>query len=185
MRLRSSSVIMSSLFVVLAAFALVFTAPAHAATAAGGDHASATSIGASDVPQMHTGSVCKNVKSSGNWNGTICAIVNLNDATLWTTGQALITYSIRSGTLKSVSAKSLYTNIWTPICCIKYAVRTNPSKTVNSGKSSFLSNDWYGPAPSQDLIQAVVVDPCISWTNGQRACYNGTLKSGTSGLTGL
>jgi hypothetical protein len=82
----------------------------------GGNHASATSIGAVDVPQMHTASVCKNVKSSGNWNGTICAIVNLDDATGWTTGQALITYSIKSGTLKIVSAKSLYTNVSTPIC---------------------------------------------------------------------
>jgi hypothetical protein len=185
MRLRSPSVIVSSLLVVLAAFALVFTAPANAATSAGGDHASATSIGTVNVPQMHTGSVCKNVTSSGNWNGTICAIVNLNDATLWTTGQALVTYSIRSGTLKSVSAKSLYTNIRTPICCFTFDVRTNPSKTVNSGRSSFLSNAFYGPAPSQYMIQAVVVDPCISWTNGQRACYNGTLKSGFSGLTGL
>ena len=111
---------------------------------------------------MHTASVCKNVKSSGNWNGTICAIVNLNDATGWTTGQALITYSIRSGTLKIVSAKSLYTNVSTPICCFQFSVRTNPY-----------------------MIQAVVVNPCMSWTNGQRACYIGTLKSGFSGLTGL
>ena len=185
MRLRSSSVIVSSLLVVLVASALVFTAPANAATSAGGTHASAASIGAIDVPQMHAGSVCKNVKSSGNWNGTICAIVNLSDATLWTTGQALITYSIRSGTLKRVWATSLYTNVMTPICCFKFDVRTNPSKTVNSGKSSFLSNEFYGPAPSQYMIQAVAVDPCVSWTNGQSACYNGTLKSGFSGLTGL
>jgi hypothetical protein len=182
MRLRSASIITSSLLAGLAALALVFTVPAGAATSLGGDHVPATSIGAPDVPQMHTASVCKNVKSSGNWNGTICAIVNQDDATLWTTAQALITYSIKSGTLKSVSAKSLYSNIWTPICCFKYAVRTNPSKTVNSGKSSFLSNAWYGPGPTQYMIQAVVVNPCISWTNGQRACYNGTLKSGTSGL---
>jgi hypothetical protein len=185
MRLRTSSVIVSSLLIVPAALALVFTAPAHAATSAGGDHASATSIGALDVPQMHTASVCKNVKSSGNWNGTICAIVNLDDATGWTTGQALITYSIKSGTLKIVSAKSLYTNVSTPICCFQYSVRTNPSKNVGSGRSSFLSNDWYGPASSQYMIQAVVVNPCMSWTNGQRACYIGTLKSGFSGLTGL
>src|SRR5882672_8172677 len=100
MRLRSSSIITGSLLAGLVAFAPVFASPAGAATSLGGDHVSATSIGAGDaVPQMHTGEVCKNVKSSGNWNGTICAMVNLNDATGWTTAQALITFSIRSGTL--------------------------------------------------------------------------------------
>jgi len=73
-------------------------------------------------------------------------------------------------------------------CDPRFALVREEAITVRqllSHPSSFLSNDFYGPAPSQYMIQAVVVDPCITWTNRQRACYNGTLKSGFSGLTGL
>lgn len=36
-----------------------------------------------------------------------------------------------------------------------------------------------------DELQTNEMNRCRSWTNGQRACYIGTLKSGFSGLTGL
>jgi hypothetical protein len=168
MRLRLLTAITGSLLTILTALACA--APAGAATSAG------------SVPQIHTGSVCKGVVSQGGWHATICAIVNQNDAQLDTTAQALITYTIRSGTLNTVSATRIYSEICSPFCGFAFGVRNNPNKTLNTGKSSFLSNAYYGPSSSQVEMAAVVVSPCVSWTNGQVACYNGTITSILSGL---
>jgi hypothetical protein len=164
MRLRVLTAIASSLLA-----ALAFAAPAGSATPASGP-----------VPQIHEGSVCKAVRSSGGWNATICAMVNENDAQLDYTAQTLITYTIRSGTLGTVDAYSLQSDIGTPICCITWDRVADPYKNLNSGKSSFLSNAWYGPAPSQYRMAGVVTNPCVSWTNGQVACYIGNITSTAS-----
>lgn len=181
MRLRSLSAITGAFFSVLVASALAFAAPAGAAASSSATPAPQV-LQVPQAPQAHVGTVCKDVVSSGNWHGTICAIVNQSDAYLDQIAQTLITYSIRSGTIKTVSASDLYSYICQPLCGYKYAERVNPSKTVNSGRSSFLSNDWFGPAVAQVNMYAVVVKPCVSWTNGQRACYNGTITSGRSGI---
>jgi len=128
------------------------------------------------IPQSHEGAVCEAVRSAGGWNATICAMTNTNDAQLGFTAQTLITYTIRSGTLAWVSASNVHSQICTPICGITFNPLTNPAKIVNAGKSSFLSNTWYGPAPTQYLLAGVVVNPCVSWTNGQLACYVGTIR---------
>ena len=41
------------------------------------------------------GSTCVTVTSQNNWHGTICAVVNLDDALADQWGQALITFSVR------------------------------------------------------------------------------------------
>ena len=84
-----------------------------------------------------------------------------------------------------MSAKSLYTNVSTPIRCFQFSVRTNPSKNVGSGKSSFLSNDWYGPASSQYMIQAVVVNPLHVLDKRAKSLLHRHAEKGFSGLTGL
>lgn len=54
------------------------------------------------TPQEQLGSHCVDVHSAQNWEGTICVIVNLSDATGDTFAQALITFQVRSGTIYEV-----------------------------------------------------------------------------------
>lgn len=157
-----------------------FTAAADAGTVPGhGTSALPNAPTASTTPDLHSGSVCKNVQSAGGWNGTICAVVNLSDASLDRDAQALITYSVRSNGLKTIYADGdLYLRSCSqtpPFNCVNQNVLSYPSKSPGGVQSSFISNAFvYEPGAA---VQAIVVFPCIDWSNGQNACYNGTLKS--------
>jgi len=116
-RLRTISVRTSTLLAVLAASALAFTAPAGAATSV-----------SNPIPQAHEGAVCKAVRSAGGWNATICAMTNENDAQIDPTAQALITYTIRSGTVAWVSASNVHSLICTPICGFTFSLLSRHHK---------------------------------------------------------
>jgi len=132
---------------------------------------------APSVPEGHVGNHCVGVVSQNNWHGTICSIVNENDARDddWT--QALITFSIRSG---SISEVYIGGGLYIRRCarsgnCSNQNYRQSPTKRPGGGKQTFISNK-FGYA-FQYHVQARANTPCIIWTNGQVACHNGVLKS--------
>lgn len=124
------------------------------------------------------GEKCVGVTSQNNWHGTICAIANLDDARADQYAQALITFSVKSGSIYEVfSSGGLYLR-W---CAEIGGGRGNqgyvqsPSKFPVNAQSTFMS-DGFG-YNSGDNVQARVNTPCIIWTNGQEACYSGDLRS--------
>jgi hypothetical protein len=152
-------------------------APAYASAAARASATPRTSV----VPQIIGGKTCKNVHSQSNWQGQICIQINWDDAVGDTQVQALVTYSIRSGTLREVYvAGGLYLrNCGVMSSCWNRAYTQSPYK-FTSGRSSFISTRWvsYDPYYAQPSEQARASTPCIIWTNNQVACYNGHMKSG-------
>jgi hypothetical protein len=155
------------LFSILAA--LAYASPAQA---------SVTSSGQRAIPLLHEGQVCVKVHSQNNWRGQICAIVNEDDAQLDHSAQALITFDINSGTLKEVYVGGgLYLRdclTGPPFTCTNRAYRQSPHK-FTGGKHSFISNAFFWV--NGDNVQARVNTPCMIWTNGQVACYNGVLRT--------
>ena len=124
------------------------------------------------------GNTCVGVTSQNNWHGTICAIVNEDDARGDIYAQALITFSVKSGSIYEVFATGgLYLRWCTVIgggCGNQYYVQS-PSKFPVNTQSTFISDNFgYN---SSDKTQARVNTPCIIWTNGQEACYSGDLRS--------
>lgn len=130
------------------------------------------------IPQLHEGQVCVKVHSQNNWQGQICAIVNEDDVTADHAAQALITFDINSGTLKEVYVGGgLYLRDCLggpPFTCSNQQYRQSPYK-FTGGQHSSLSNNFAWVAG--DGVQARVNTPCMIWTNGQVACYNGDLRS--------
>ena len=155
------------LFSILAT--LAYASPAQASYSSGRYRA---------IPLLHEGQVCVKVASQNNWQGQICAIVNEDDVTADHLAQALITFDINSGTLKEVYiGGGLYLRdcqTSPPFSCSNAGYEQSPSK-FTGGQHSFLSNPWdyaWG-----DNVQARANTPCMIWTNGQVACYNGDLRS--------
>jgi hypothetical protein len=130
------------------------------------------------VPELQSGKVCVNVSSQNNWQGTICAIVNEDDMLYDEFAQALITFSIRSGDIYEVYiGGGLYLRRCpTPSgSCSNQNYVQSPSKFPGNVQSTFISNNF-----GYDVyfnVQARANTPCIIWTNGQEACYNGDLRS--------
>lgn len=127
---------------------------------------------------VHAGTHCVGVSSQNNWKGTICAIVNQDDAALDFDDQALITFSINSGYISEVNADG---GLYLRVCrddgtCFTQDYVQSPYKYPGNVQSAFLSNSF--AFDSKYLkAQARVNTPCILWANGQFACYNGVLKS--------
>jgi hypothetical protein len=134
------------------------------------------------VPDLHDGIACYAVHSQRNWRGTICAMVNYNDLRLDSFAQGLITFSVRSGKIKRAYA----TNIYLQRCddegfCSYTDNRKNPSVRPNAKSTSLADSFIYvGLPPVQDALTSFSRHPCIRWTNGQLACYNGLMRSGTA-----
>jgi hypothetical protein len=130
------------------------------------------------IPQLHEGQVCVKVHSQNNWQGQICAIVNEDDVTADHAAQALITFDINSGTLKEVYVGGgLYLRDCLggpPFTCSNQQYKQSPYK-FTGGQHSFLSNNFAWV--DGDGVQARVNTPCMIWTNGQVACFNGDLRS--------
>jgi len=126
---------------------------------------------------MQAGGDCVNVASQNNWQGTICAIVNEDDALDDTYAQALITFSIRSGDISEVYIGG---GLYLRRCpssgsCSNQNYVQSPNKFPGNVQSTFISNNF-----GDDFlfnVQARANTPCIIWTNGQVACYNGDLRS--------
>jgi hypothetical protein len=136
------------------------------------------SVSSGATPRLHEGQICKKVHSQNNWQGQICAIVNESDITADHEAQALITFDINSGALKEVYiGGGLYLRDCessTPFTCSNAGYVQSPNK-FTGGKHSFLSNPFefvWG-----DAVQARANTPCMIWTNGQVACYNGDLRT--------
>lgn len=128
-------------------------------------------------PHMHdAGQKCVTISSQNNWKATICAITNADDQTAEQSSQALITYTIKSGSLSEIEASGIW--IW---ACLTSCLRQHPIystyKLLNGGTTSFLSNPF--TSDFNDTVQAVVNKPCVFWTNGQVACYNGSIRDKT------
>src|ERR1700729_217773 len=74
------------------------------------------------TPRMHdAGQKCVTVKSENNWKATICAITNADDQTAEQSSQALITYTIKSGSLSEIEASGIW--IW---ACVTSCLRQHP-----------------------------------------------------------
>jgi hypothetical protein len=142
-----------------------------ASLAAASPASAATRPGA--VPQIQEGKICKTVSSSGNWHGTICAIVNFDDAKGDIPTQALISFSVNSGGIHEAYAVG---GLYLDVNGSTENYRQSPSTYPGGAKSTQLSTAWNYNQVGQ--WQAVVNTPCIKWTNGQKACYNGVLRSG-------
>ena len=181
LRIRFPAIMTGAALAALVAFTLALATPASAQTISGARPAHTTSatstVRPNDSPWEWSGKICKTVKAQAGEKITFCAIDNQDDALLDEVAQSLITYTVNTGTIFEVWATQIYSCIWSPIYCTKDSILNNPSKYNVGGRSSFISNSWYGPAPSQEYLQAIVVDPCLELTSGDWACYNGTLKS--------
>jgi hypothetical protein len=124
------------------------------------------------------GNTCVTVTSQNNWHGTICAIVNLDDALADQWGQALITFSVRSGSIYEVFVTGgLYLRRCTNVGggCANQNYVQSPSKFPVNAQSTFISDNF--GRDNSNSVQARVNTPCIIWTNGQEACYSGDLRS--------
>jgi hypothetical protein len=134
------------------------------------------------VPNLIVGTWCYNVHSRGNWHGTICAMVNYNDLRLDSYAEGLITFKVKSGAISRAYAA----NIYLQRCpqggpCYNTDTRRNPSIKPNSKSTSLADSFIYvGLPPLQDVITSFSKNPCIHWTNGQLACYKGTIHSGSA-----
>jgi hypothetical protein len=133
---------------------------------------------APNVPDLHAGSTCVSVSSQNNWRGTICAIINEDDALADDWAQALITFTINSG---SINEAYIVGGLYLRVCplfggsCSNQNYVQSPSKIPGDVKSTFISNN-FGFDVNYN-VQARANTPCIAWTNGQEACYNGDLRS--------
>jgi hypothetical protein len=124
------------------------------------------------------GNTCVGVTSQNNWHGTICAIVNEDDARADVYAQALITFSVKSGSIYEVYVTGgLYLRWCATIGggCGKQNYVQSPSEFPASTQPTFISDNF--GYDSSDNAQARVNTPCIIWTNGQEACYSGDLRS--------
>jgi hypothetical protein len=133
---------------------------------------------ASPAQARQLGNTCVGVTSQNNWHGTICAIVNLDDARADQWGQALITFSVRSGSIYEVFVTGgLYLRRCAAVGggCANQNYVQSPSKFPVNAQSTFIS-DSFG-YDSSNSVQARVNTPCIIWTNGQEACVNYDLRS--------
>jgi hypothetical protein len=127
-------------------------------------------------PDLHyAGENCKTIHSKNNWTARICVITNADDALGDQWDQALVTYTIKSGSLSKLTLTKIYLH-----ACEGYCVNQNPRSNVStraSGRSAYISNNFaFDP---DDTVQAVAVDPCVHWSNGQSACWPGTHKDKT------
>jgi len=127
-------------------------------------------------PDLHyAGENCKTVHSKKNWSARICVITNADDALGDQWDLALVTYSIKAGSLARVTLKKIYLH-----ACEGYCDNQNPRSNVSAGakgRSASISNNFaFDP---DDTVQAVAVDPCVHWSNGQSACWPGTHKDTT------
>lgn len=124
----------------------------------------------------YAGQKCVYIYSQNDWRATVCVITNADDALAEQWDQSLVTYSVRSGGISYANAGA----IWLYACeglCARQNPSDTPGKHANGAKSTYLSNPFaFDP---DDTVQAVVVTPCVDWTNGQVACYNGTLRDET------
>jgi hypothetical protein len=132
------------------------------------------------VPTIILGKECQTVHSQNNWIGHICVMANYDDANGDLSVEALVSYSINSGSLREVYVGS---GLYLRNCdiggyCWNRGYESSPYK-FTSGTSSSISTAWlgYNPYYAQSTEQAFVNTPCMIWTNGQVACYNGVMAS--------
>jgi hypothetical protein len=169
MKRRASAAVPGLLLAgLLASLASAPSAPlARAATVAMTDQA---------TPQHQTGDRCVTVKSRNGSRATICAIVNESDVTADTWAQALITFRIRSGHISRVHVKGgLYLRTCDFGFCSNQNYLQSPVKVPGPVSATFIS-DGFGRDGGAS-VQARVNTPCVTWQNGQNACYNGVLES--------
>jgi hypothetical protein len=163
-------------FMILAASVLALvgvSSPAHARISS---TASAPRASAHAVPHAQFGKVCKNIRSRNNWAATVCAIRNYDDLRADQFVQGLYTFSIRSGSIKTISATGMYLHrcFAGSSQCDSVQYTNHPRKNA-SGRTAFLSTGWtFIPGY---IFQARINTPCVTWTNGQVACYRGVLGS--------
>jgi hypothetical protein len=130
------------------------------------------------TPGLHyAGQNCKTIHSQKNYTARICVITNADDALADQYDQALVTYTIKSGGIRKDTLKEIYLH-----ACEGYCYNQNVRKNVSAGvkggkKSAYISNSF--ALDPDDTVQAVAVDPCVYWTNGQSACWPGTHKDET------
>lgn len=136
----------------------------------------ATASAAPAIPKLHyAGQNCKTLHSPQNFQVKMCVITNADDALADQYDQALMTFTIRSGSLAEISVSKIYLH-----ACEGFCVNQNPKSNVVKfprGRSGFISNP-FALDPS-DTVQAVVINPCVQWTNGQAVCWPGTHKDKT------
>jgi hypothetical protein len=139
--------------------------------------AAASAASAAKVkPDLHyAGQNCATIHSKKNFAARICVITNADDLTADQDDQALVTYTIKSGGLAKVTVQKIYLH-----ACEGFCTNQNPRSNVSkkaSGKTAFISNNFaFDP---DDTVQAVAVNPCVHWSNGQSACWAGTHKDKT------
>jgi hypothetical protein len=138
--------------------------------------AAATAAVVKAKPDLHyAGANCKTIHSQQNWTATICVMTNADDMRADQLDQALVTYTIKAGGLAEVTVKTIYLH-----ACEGYCYNQNPRSNVRtraSGRSAYISNNFaFDP---DDTVQAVAVDPCVYWSNGQSACWPGTHEDET------
>jgi hypothetical protein len=139
---------------------------------------SGTARASDTTPQLQQGNKCVYIYSPDNWRATVCAIVNYDDARADTYAQELFTFSVRSGAIAYVDANSMYlTKCNTTMGGCPPTHYTVVNEPGSSGH--YISGPWMyvGVPPVQALYYSHVVTPCVFWTNGQIACYDGTLTS--------
>ena len=135
----------------------------------------APSAGAMEPNLHYAGANCKTIKSPQNWSARICVITNADDMAAEQEDQALVTFTIRSGSLAEISVNKIYLHACEGFCHNQYV--KNYVVKFPSGRSSYISNPFaFDP---DDTVQAVAVNPCVQWTNGQAACWSGTHKDET------
>ena len=167
--------IMPALSVLLLPALLASPASAQALTSSPGPRP------ATATPTQHFGPNCVTIRSPRSGiKGTICAIVNQDDAhDPFTYEQALITFSVTRGFIEEVSATDLYLKACTThSVCTEENYEASPSKGPGTRvKNTFLSNAFFNATQAVKTVQAIVNKPCIEWSNGQKGCYHKTLES--------
>ena len=141
---------------------------------------------ATATPMQHFGVNCVTVKSRGGLNAEICAIVNRDDIRdPLTYMQALITFSVKSGSIKKISATDLYLKACTThfVCTEENNVRFPIRRSGKGVRKSFLNNAFFNASSDIETVQAFVKTPCIEWSNDQSACYREVLKSAVVDIT--
>jgi len=156
------------LAMILSAFAFFIAAPAQAASTT-----SAASAASTVIPQRHYGNMCRTVRSTvKNRTGSICVLINANDAVgdlLW---QGMVTFHANSGALKMVHVNHL-----------AFVVDAVVMESMNfrnkaaSGVNAFISTPWWSVFQQMGWAQTKSYKTCMYWTEGGVGCVNGWFYS--------